>query len=160
MSRDLILYLGDESYEQAAEAAGWTAPFGQGSWFHNTHDAVESAEEACKVSGVEPAGDVEIILPYRFEICPACEGCGTDRGRSVECDGGGFTSDEWAEQDEDFREDYLAGRYDQPCGCEAGKVRVPDYNKMTKAQITAWEAQQRDDAEIDAIERMERRMGA
>ena len=104
----------------------------------------------------------EIELPCKWEICSVCEGGGTDRGASVECDGGGFTSEEWAEQDEDFREDYLAGRYDRDCAhCNgSGKVEVADFSKMTKQQRREYREQQRELAECDAIERMERMMGA
>jgi RecJ-like exonuclease len=106
-------------------------------------------------------GDVEITLPFRWEICPSCDGRGTDRGASVECDGGGFTASEWAEQDDDFRADYLAGRYDRACPhCEGGKIKVADESKMTPEEITAWHDQLRDDAEYESICRMERRMGA
>jgi hypothetical protein len=106
--------------------------------------------------------EVEIELPFRWEICSRCEGCGTDRGASVECDGGGFTSSEWAEQDDDFKEDYLAGRYDKPCAncCGTGKVQVVNYEKMTKAQRKLWDDQCREDALDRCIERMERESGA
>lgn len=108
----------------------------------------------------EEAGDVEISLPWKWAICDACDGNGTTCAH-VECDGGGFTGSEWAEQDEEFRADYLAGRYDRPCEhCENGKVKVADESKMTPEQIEAWHAQCRDDAEIDSISRAERRMGA
>lgn len=105
-------------------------------------------------------------FPAKWAICASCEGCATDRGRSVECDGGGFTSSEWADQDEDFRSDYMAGRYDQPCGyCTGlGRVQVIDREAVTgwrdKLFLRALDAQERDSAEIDAIHAAERRMGA
>jgi RecJ-like exonuclease len=104
----------------------------------------------------------EIELPIRWEICTRCEGCGTDRGASVECDGGGFTSEEWAEQDDDFKQDYLAGRYDRPCAyCDgSGKVQRADRKRMTKEQWRDYVAQCREDALDRRIERMERAMGA
>lgn len=104
----------------------------------------------------------EIELPFKWMICSRCEGGGTDRGASVECDGGGFTSSEWAEQDDDFRRDYLAGAYDKPCGCcdGTGKVKQVDRSRMGKALRKAWNDQCREDALADHVERMERRMGA
>ncbi len=105
------------------------------------------------------AGDVEV--PFRWAICPTCDGHGTDRGASVECDGGGFTASEWAEQDEDFRNDYLAGVYDRACShCEGGKVKVADESRMSPEEVEAWRAQCEDDWEYDAMCAAERRMGA
>lgn len=110
--------------------------------------------------------EIEAKFPARWHICPACEGCATDRGASVECDGGGFTSSEWQEQDEEFREDYLAGRYDQPCSYCKGLGRVSDIDEervtgwRDRILLKAYRAQQRDDREFDAISAAERRMGA
>lgn len=107
-------------------------------------------------------GDTEQELPFKWEICSWCDGHGTDRGASVECDGGGFTSSEWAEQDDDFKEGYLRGDYDRPCqGCSgSGKVMVADYDRMPPEEVAAYEQQLRDDADDRAIEAAERRMGA
>ncbi len=109
---------------------------------------------------------IEVSFPARWAICPACEGCATDRGRSVECDGGGFTSSEWAEQDDDFKEDYLAGRYDRPCEpCKGlGRVQVIERDEVRgwrmKLLLRAYDAQVRDNYDIDAMHAAERRMGA
>lgn len=106
-----------------------------------------------------------IALPSRWIICPQCDGHATDRGRSVECDGGGFTASEWADQDQDFRDDYLSGVYDRPCDhCKGlGRIEVPDRNCLNRHQLkllAEYNRQQRDFAEIDAIHAAERRMGA
>lgn len=104
----------------------------------------------------------EIELPTKWEICSWCEGHGTDRGASVECDGGGFTACEWAEQDEDFREGYLRGDYDRPCEgcCGGGKVMVADRSQMPPDQVEQYDQQLRDDADYRAMSAAERRMGA
>lgn len=104
--------------------------------------------------------DSEVVLPTRWVICPACDGNGTSCAH-VECDGGGFTSSEWNEQDEDFRDDYLAGRYDRPCDeCSgSGKVKVVDTDRLTEEQLALWNEQCDDDADYDAMCRAERRMG-
>src|SRR4249920_3393464 len=64
-------------------------------------------------------------LPGKYEICDECGGHGA-HSRAV--DGDGITSSEWAEWDQDDRETYLSGGYDQ--GCESchgtGKVVVVD----------------------------------
>lgn len=109
---------------------------------------------------------IDVRFPARWAICPVCEGCATDRGASVECDGGGFTSSEWAEQDDDFKQDYLAGCYDRPCGhCDGlGRVQEIDEERVEgwreRILLRAYHAQLRDNREIDAIRAAERRMGA
>lgn len=109
---------------------------------------------------------IDVTFPARWIICPTCEGCATDRGASVECDGGGFTSSEWAEQDDDFKSDYLAGRYDRPCvPCKGlGRVQGIDEEAVTGWResifLKAYLAQERDSRAIDAIHAAERRMGA
>jgi RecJ-like exonuclease len=115
-----------------------------------------------KAPVVYTENDEAVELPCKWEICCGCEGHGTDRGASVECDGGGFTSAEWAEQDEDFRADYLAGRYDRPCAaCDGtGKVQVVDEDRCKPELLAAYRQQMADDAEIDAIHAAEQRMGA
>jgi hypothetical protein len=101
-------------------------------------------------------------LPARFELCPACDGCETDRGASVECDGGGFTSSEWAEQNEDFREDYLAGRYDRPCEhCRrhVGRILTVDRAACKPELLALYDAGLKEEAEYRNMCAAERRMG-
>lgn len=102
----------------------------------------------------------EIDLPTKWEVCGSCEGRGTT-SRHVECDGGGFTSSEWAEQDQDFREDYLAGRYDRACNACGGRttVKVVDYDRMSPEQAAAYDSQLAADSYCRAEEMAERRMG-
>jgi hypothetical protein len=108
-------------------------------------------------------------LPFKWHICPACDGCATDRGRSVEADGpygeggNGFTSSEWAEQDDDFKAGYLAGDYDKPCpACtdHPGRAKVLDRAKIAPAILRQIDAEARDEAEHQAMVRAERRYGA
>lgn len=100
--------------------------------------------------------------PAKWHICQACEGCGTDRGASVECDGGGFTSSQWADQNEEFKRDYLAGKYERPCEfcAGSGKVLVVDHDALSPADRQCLLQQERDDAAERRIRRMERMMGA
>lgn len=102
----------------------------------------------------------EVELPFKWAICRQCDGHNRSLAH-VECDGGGFTSSEWAEQDDDFKEGYLRGDYDRPCPeCEGGKVKIPDYAMMTKDQRELYREQCRSLLELKAEEAMERRMGA
>lgn len=103
----------------------------------------------------------EKVLPFRWAICGSCEGHGKT-SRHVECDGGGFTSSEWAEQDDEFKEDYIRGRYDRPCAsCSGtGKVKVADRSQMSKKDLKEWRQQCEENRQTDEIERQERLMGA
>lgn len=109
---------------------------------------------------------IDVTFPARWFICPTCEGCATDRGASVECDGGGFTSSEWADQDDDFKRDYLSGAYDRPCAaCDGlGRVQYIDEDAVTgwreRIFLKAYYAQERDSRAVDATQATERRMGA
>lgn len=102
----------------------------------------------------------ELELPTKWEVCDHCQGRGTTC-RHVECDGGGFTASEWAEQDEDFREDYLAGVYDRTCdGCNGRTtVKVVDWDRLSPDDAKAYMQQLEADAYCRAEERAERRMG-
>lgn len=109
----------------------------------------------CIACGDEASGVEPDARKYK------CEGCGTDRGRSVECDGGGFTSSEWAEQDDDFKSDYLAGVYDRTCECCKGLrvIEVIDRDRADPAVVARLDAQAKIDAEYAAQWRAEMRMG-
>jgi hypothetical protein len=104
-------------------------------------------------------------IPARFEVCPTCEGSGTVDHPAFS---NGITGSEWAEWDQDEREDYLRGRYDVPCGqCNGQRVvEVPDVARCdyaTKRELAqarrALRAQAEADAYIRAEEAAERRFG-
>lgn len=122
--------------------------------------------QTLKITVYSRRDGIDVTLPARWVVCPACDGGGTDRGRSVECDGGGFTASEWAEQDEEFREDYMAGRYDRECSTCKGRTTIQEIDEEActgwreKILLKAYRAQQRDNADIDAMHAAERRMGA
>jgi len=108
--------------------------------------------------------ETEVVhrVPYTWTICTSCSGHGTDRGASVECDGGGFTATEWSEQDDDFKQDYLSGVYDRPCRpCSGlGRVQTPDLDALDPKVRAAYEQQLSDDCDFRALQAAERRMGA
>jgi hypothetical protein len=106
--------------------------------------------------------EMEHDLPGKWEICGRCEGGGTDGGASVECDGGGFTASEWAEQDEDFKEDYLNGVYDRPCHiCKGtGKIVVLDEERCAPDLLKKYKAYLEEEYAYQAMCAAERRMGA
>lgn len=93
-------------------------------------------------------------LPFRYVICGQCEGHGRSSAYL-----GAFTGDQMRE-DPDFADDYRAGVYDRSCETcgGSGKVKVVDRAKCSKADLAAYDAQQRESAECDAIQRQERLM--
>lgn len=102
-------------------------------------------------------GTDEVELEGKFEVCPSCRG----RGASMRYLGA-MTADEWDEMDSEWQDDYIARRFDRPCDeCHGQRVvEVPDRDRWAPEHLAAWEEQQRDLAEVAAIERMERMVGA
>lgn len=126
-----------------------------------------------KVTIFSEGGDVEedFQVPSKFEVCPGCDGHGTDRGRSVECDGGGFTASEWAEACDDdpgdcgedgFAQKYFSGAYDRTCECCDGKrvIQVIDRDLADPVVMKAWDEQENDRIDFEMMSAAERRMGA
>lgn len=71
-----------------------------------------------------PEGEeLTIDLPARWAICSHCQGEGSSSAHL-----GAITASEWAEDwDQDDREAYLGGFYDQSCAhCQGGKVLEVD----------------------------------
>lgn len=104
---------------------------------------------------------LDVEFPARWVICSHCSGNAKTSSHL-----GAFTSSEWRELDDEFKEDYVAGYYDQPCEpCKGlGRVQVIDEEKCTgwrkRILLNAYYAEQRDDAEYEALRDFERRMGA
>lgn len=75
--------------------------------------------------------------PTVWAICDDCRGSGT---RSL--GGASFTASEWAEWDQDERDEYREGFYDRPCSaCEgSGKVLEPDTENMSADQLEDFRA--------------------
>lgn len=98
---------------------------------------------------------VTVRLPAHYAICDRCQGRGTT-SRHL----GSFTQSEWAEQDEDFKEDYLSGAYDKPCGCDNGKVLIVDRERCSTPEQLAALSHMDDMAQFEAECRAERRAEA
>ncbi len=104
---------------------------------------------------------IDVQLPARWVICSHCQGSAKSSSYL-----GAFTASEWQEQDDDFKEDYMAGRYDRPCEPCAGlgRVQVIDAKACTgwrnRILLKAYREQERSNREIDAIQAAERAMGA
>jgi hypothetical protein len=98
-------------------------------------------------------------LPYRWEVCPVCEGRGSYVNPAIDC--GGISRDDF-DADPDFEESYRGGAYDMTCVHCQGRTTVPAIalDRLTQAQAEAWEAQQRGDDDVRAMELAEIRRGA
>ena len=73
----------------------------------------------------------------RWVICSTCDGHGAHSR-----DFGAITADEWngPDWDEDSREAYLEGRYDEPCARCNGSGKV-DANAPKPERDEAWESE-------------------
>ena len=78
-------------------------------------------------------------LPWKYEICPTCNGKGSHSLRF-----GAITAADREDWDDESFQDYVDGLYDEVCGCEAGKVRVPDRSKMSTEDCKLWDEQEAD----------------
>lgn len=106
----------------------------------------EGEDQTC--TACEGTGRVD--LPCEYEVCPKCEGRGT------QCKLGAMTGDEYREacyDDPDFPENYRGGMYDEPCSeCRGLRVvLVPALHRCLPWQRDAWEyeCQERRDAQRD-----------
>lgn len=97
-------------------------------------------------------------MKMKWHICPVCEGNGKKENPAFD---NGFTSQEWADMDEDSREHYFAGDYDVVCDdCDGtGKVQRPDPSTMTNEERAEYAAEQRDLRALRMEQEAERRMG-
>jgi len=67
-------------------------------------------------------GDKEHTLHLKWEVCGTCDGRGKHVNPSIDAHG---ISPEEFQEDEGFREDYLAGAYDVPCYECGGRTTSP-----------------------------------
>lgn len=107
----------------------------------------------------EEAGtEIEIELPGKFEVCTRCEGRGKHVNPAV--DGNGLSQEDF-DQDPDFKEDYLAGRYDIECEeCQGQRVvLVADEAKMTPEEKGIWAKHRREEAQARRERESELRWG-
>jgi hypothetical protein len=99
----------------------------------------------------------EIPLPMKYEVCPVCDGHGKHVNPSI--DAGGLSEEMMG--DPDFLDGYFGGVYDVTCNRCRGKRVVPavDWDKLTKEEAEAYEAQLRMEREDEAERLSEIRMG-
>lgn len=103
--------------------------------------------------------DNEVKMPMRKEVCDRCHGEGAHVNPAI--DGHGITSDEMEELGDDFREDYLSGRYDVRCEeCDGLRVvDVLDRERCTPEQLKAWDEAEQAEYDYRAERAAELRAG-
>jgi hypothetical protein len=112
---------------------------------------------------IDRCWEEEIKLPTKKEVCWSCNGEGTTTSH-VECDGGGFTSSEWAEacyDDPDFADHYMSGVYDRPCNeCEGLRViDVVDEDSLEPHILKEYHTALEEDHQAWVTDEAERRAG-
>lgn len=102
----------------------------------------------------DEAGEL-VERPAEFQVCPDCEGKGTYVNPAI--DSHGLTSEDF-DEDPDFREDYMRGRYDVRCkSCDGERVVLVPSDEAGKADLAAV---LRSEGDTRACYEAERRMGA
>ena len=102
--------------------------------------------------------EFETEVPFKYEVCPTCEGKGKHVNPSIDCNG--LSAEDFYE-DPDFAEEYMEGRYDVECYCCGGKKVVPvmDRERTDSDILKLLDEKERDDAEYRGMVEAERRMG-
>lgn len=103
-------------------------------------------------------------LPAEWVVCYCCNGRGTTAFGYSGREQIAWTQSEWAEEDPDFREDYIAGHYDKPCPECNGRTTVLeiDEKRLDKVQQKVYDiycAHMERSYYDDAIAEAERRFG-
>ena len=109
----------------------------------------------------------EITVPFKWEVCPQCQGDGHHSNPTL--DGNGITQSEMEDLGEDFRENYFAGVYDVTCEQCHGNKLIPEIDldlipandprlTLIKQAMEHEKEVARDEAEWKAEQAKERRM--
>lgn len=104
-----------------------------------------------EAQGADWDGILEV--PFKYDVCPLCEGRGTHTNPSIDC--GGLSVEDFAE-DPDFAEEYLGGKYDVPCYECHGKRVVPVVELPPAVQkvLDGWHQSLADSRRCEMYERM------
>ena len=102
-------------------------------------------------------------MPSDIVVCPRCNGRGRHVNPSI--DGDGFTGEEWAEMDEDFKESYWNGNFDVICSVCNGlritaKIATDRLNAEQWELLYEQERNEADMADMIATQKAEMAMGA
>ena len=102
-------------------------------------------------------------MPSDIVVCSRCNGRGRHVNPSI--DGDGFTGEEWAEMDEDFKESYWNGHFDVVCSVCNGlritaKIATDRLNAEQWELLYEQERNEADMADMIATQKAEIAMGA
>ena len=102
-------------------------------------------------------------MPSDTVVCPRCRGRGSHVSPAI--DGDGFTGEEWAEMDEDFKESYWNGNFDVVCSVCNGlritaKIATDRLNAEQWELLYEQERNEADMADMIAAQKAEMAMGA
>ena len=102
-------------------------------------------------------------MPSDIVVCPRCNGRGRHVNPSI--DGDGFTGEEWADMDEDFKESYWNGHFDVVCSVCNGlritaKIATDRLNAEQWELLYEQERNEADMADMIATQKAEMAMGA
>lgn len=133
---------------------------GRSDWFLKLNESKRLA--LVEIFDDEEDCEIEVVLPFKYEVCSTCNGKGTHVNPSI--DAGGLSADDFRE-DPDFAEDYFGGTYDVSCYECHGKNVVPEVDtKNLTPEQKVWHERliemENDRAAWDAEARAERAMGA
>ncbi len=105
--------------------------------------------EGCCDCSDEQYGSGQIELPWKWSVCPTCNGKGRHVNPSIDCNG--LTSEDF-EADPDFLDEYFNGQYDQQCSQCNGRTTVPavDWDAMSPELRQAYQSQLDEDADYRA----------
>ena len=124
---------------------------------------MEARHRAAMHGGAKPPSlfidDEEHFLPWRYEVCPLCQGRGRHTNPAI--DAHGISPEEFA-ADPDFAADYFGGVYDVTCyECKGHNVvPVVDRDALDADMLAAYDAQITEEAEFRSVCEAERRAGA
>ena len=102
-------------------------------------------------------------MPSDTVVCPRCRGRGSHINPAI--DGDGFTGEEWAMMDEDFKESYWNGNFDVICSVCNGlrvtaKIATDQLNAEQWELLYEQERNEADMADMIAAQKAEMAMGA
>jgi hypothetical protein len=126
--------------DRAAIEGRWYDAFDEATMLATIEDFEDEDCDECPPDDDCSCTTTTVEVPCVFVVCSTCDGKGSHVNPSV--DSHGISSEEFAE-DPDFREEYLAGRYDVPCyECQGLRVvPAPDEDHLSPRQRRAVEHQ-------------------
>jgi hypothetical protein len=121
---------------------------------YKLHVSADGHRAAVDLGDEEPT-----LMPVKYEVCPTCEGRGHHVSPSIDEHG---LSPQDFEEDPDFAEDYMSGRYDVTCyGCDGQRVVAEvDRERCDPEDLARYDAYMEEVRRSEQERDAERRCGA